>query len=277
MSELSVLVVGRPDEAQGLRIDTIREEIERYAVCEHVVDLPAAVQLAGGSQPFQLIVLAQARPGQVSPASIDDLRRAAPLARVWRLLGSWCEGEARSGRPPEGCLRSYWHQWRERFARQATAAREGRCATWGLPPTVTADERVLAEIERSVERGAGLVFICAERNESAGALADACRAGGYETMIVRDSEPIVPPAAEAKAVVWDTTVRRACDPRHVRLIRHAAADAPLLAVIGFPRPEDRRRALEAGVSAVISKPFTVADLWWSLDEVMSRGNGRAKA
>jgi CheY-like chemotaxis protein len=277
MNDLSVLLVGDMDEAQGLRVDDFRQEIERYAVCEHVADLPAALQLVGGGEPFQLIVLAEARPGEISSAGIDELRQTAPLARVWRLLGSWCEGEARSGHPPQGCLRSYWHQWRERFAREAVAAREGRCPVWGLPSTVTADERILAESRGSIKGRAGLVFISASRNESASALADACRAGGYETMIVRHPEPIVPRDAAPAALVWDTTIERACDPRQVRLMRRAAADAPLLAVAGFPRPEDRKRAIEAGASAVISKPFAVADLWWSLDELITRGNGRTDA
>ena len=55
----------------------------------------AARMLARGGDPPELIVLVQSRPGEFSAAEIDDLRRLAPLARVRRLLGTWCEGEAR--------------------------------------------------------------------------------------------------------------------------------------------------------------------------------------
>lgn len=74
----------------------------------------AVVALDEGWGPLDLIVLAESRPGEYSATSIDELRACAPLARVWRLLGSWCEGEQRSGHPPAGCINTYWHQWEPR-------------------------------------------------------------------------------------------------------------------------------------------------------------------
>ena len=58
----------------------------------------------------ELIVIAQSYPGEFTAAQVDRLRRHAPLARVVALLGSWCEGELRTGRPWPGAIRLYRHQ-----------------------------------------------------------------------------------------------------------------------------------------------------------------------
>ena len=50
-------------------------------------------------------------PGQFSCEAIDRIRTRAPLARLVGLLGSWCEGEVRSGQPWPGTIRIYAHQW----------------------------------------------------------------------------------------------------------------------------------------------------------------------
>ena len=262
MKELSVLLVGMPDD-DGLadRAAAVAES----ARVERVADLPAAeILLADTDTAIDLIVLAESRPGQFSAASIDRARRLAPLARVWRILGSWCEGEQRSSRPPAGCASSYWHQWRERAQREFTRARKGRCPAWGLPLTATVDERALAAMEATREKRSGTIAIRARRPEAAAALADACRAEGYETHVVLDGEPIV--VRGATALVWDTTVQGARDAGRVEQLRRATDGAPIIALLGFPRPDDVCRALEAGVAAVISKPFLLGDLFLRVAE-----------
>ena len=100
-------------------------------------------------------------------------------------------------------------------------------------------------------------------------LADACRLGGYETQIVVDGQPFQTDGA--LAVVWDTSIGQAAEARCVKQLRRAAGGAPLLAVVGFPRRYEVRRALEAGVGDVVSKPFLVRDLLWHLSHAIERG------
>jgi hypothetical protein len=141
--------------------------------------------------------------------------------------------------------------------RELTIARAGRCPAWGLPQTASNDERQLAEAERPIARRSGLV-VCAARSETAWALADACRLGGYET---RPIDELRPPAIDGvMAIVWDTTAERACDGQIVARLRAACGDAPLIATIGFPRADDCPRAAAAGVAAIVSKPYHVRDL-----------------
>ena len=60
---------------------------------------------------FQLIVLAQSRRNQVSQSMVDYLRSKTPGVPIVVLLGSWCEGENRSGQPLLGVTQavSYTH------------------------------------------------------------------------------------------------------------------------------------------------------------------------
>src|SRR5689334_21081356 len=59
----------------------------------------------------ELVVVAQSRPGAVPFGEVERVMRAAPLAGVVALLGSWCEGEARTGRPWRGVQRLYWYEF----------------------------------------------------------------------------------------------------------------------------------------------------------------------
>ena len=261
MDGLSVLIVGTTQDAARCDCAAAIADLSTLADVEHVADLrTAATRLADAGSAFDLIAIAEPRPGHYSTDQIDALLRIAPLARVWRLLGSWCEGEQRSGQPPAGCTSTYWHRLPARLSAELEAVRDGRCPTWGLPLTATPGELLSAAAALPLQRRSGLIVACAARAESAAALADACRLGGYETQIVIDGEDFR--AAGAAAVVWDTPIAQAGDARRVERLRRAAGGAPLLAVVGFPRQHETRRAIDAGVADVISKPFLVRDLLW---------------
>lgn len=258
---MSVLLVGSTVDAAHSDCAAAIARLSRLANVEQVDDLRAAERLlADPHATFDLVAIAEPRPGHYSTEQVDTLRRIAPLTRVWRLLGSWCEGEQRSGQPPLGCMSTYWHRLPARMSTEFTAVHDDRCPTWGLPLTATADEGLSAAAKLPAEKRTGLIVVCASRAESAAALADACRLGGYETQIVTDREAFEDSAAVA--VVWDTPIEQAVDARRVEQLRRAAGGAPLLAVVGFPRHEEACRALEAGVADVVSKPFLVSDLLW---------------
>jgi CheY-like chemotaxis protein len=222
----------------------------------------AAALLVQTARPPEVIVLAESRPGAFADASILALRRLAPLARVWRLLGSWCEGEPRSGHPPSGCTSTYWHQWQARWAQALDDRRMGHCPAWALPVTLSPEERTMAAAERPLPRGTGLIAICSRQAQMASALADACRSHGYATSIV--SQRQLWDAAGARAVLWDAAVEQLTDRDAVRDLRAQAGGAPLLALVDFPRAEDCLRAAEAGIAGVISRPFLLDDLLWHL-------------
>ncbi len=263
MTEPALLVIGKLEERLPPSGPSAGGARWVYAVDP----LSAANQLACIESPPELIVLAESRPGQFSAESIDAMRRLAPLARMHRLLGTWCEGEQRTGRPPAGCTSSYWHQWHPRVERQLARASSGLRPIWVLPSTASADEQALATADEPLARGSGLVVICACETQAAESLADVCRLAGYTTVIVRDDQQWAAPGAVA--VVWDTSVERAKNHECVETICRSAGGAPLVALIGFPRAEDVSQATHGRVAAVVSKPFSIHDMLWQLGEVVA--------
>ena len=147
MSPLSILLLGDADRTE---FRDARPCLERWGTVHALTDVAAAAALlAEGELVPDVIVVAQAFPGQFSHPTIERLRRLAPLAPVVGLLGSWCEGEMRSGRPWPAAVRTYWHQWPARCNRQLRRLAHGECCAWTLPSTATEEERLLADAECS--------------------------------------------------------------------------------------------------------------------------------
>jgi len=248
------------------------------------IDAACAI-LAGGEDVFDVIVVAEDRPGQYSEETIDRLRRLAPLARVVGLLGSWCEGESRTGRPWPASIRVYWHQWLPRFGRESARLDAGILGSWSLPVTAGEDERMLALADEPFPKRAGRIAIYSPEFAMQDWLGAACRRAGYSTVEKGDKSnfcegptgsprrigliPFSSPHAgeSAAAGIFDAGDGDA----EYQTLRQLAADlrpAPVIALLGFPRVEDRDRAVAAGAAAVLSKPLLLEDLYWQLDRLL---------
>jgi CheY-like chemotaxis protein len=271
MLPLQVLVIGQPAYAlAAAALDALAVYRSHPLERAHgVTGLPAALALLEDpSQPApQLIVLDEPRPGMYDEPALASLRRAAPLARIVRVGGSWCEGRGRSGRSLPGCQDNYWHQWPPRLARALEAMENGRSPDWARPQTLTLAEQVLACTEPSRERveRRGLIAISADSAPAAAALAGLCRGAGYQAVVV--SAQGRAKVLAAHAVLWDTRPESLADREAVAELKRLAAGAPVLAFAGFPRTRDVAAASEAGIAAVISKPYLAADVLWQLDHL----------
>jgi CheY-like chemotaxis protein len=221
----------------------------------------AAVALAAGETTADLIVLAQAYPGQFSAAEVDRLRQAAPLARLVVLLGVWCEGEMRTGRPHPAVIRIYGHQWPARCRQELDRLRDGGGSTWALPVTATEEERLLAIADSPLPVGQGLVAIFTHRPQMGAWLADACRSCGYATAALRP--PHAARVQGATAVIYDGHDFAG----ELRPLARGLAPARVIALLDFPRSEDRARAAACGAAAVLAKPLHVDDLAWELGQI----------
>lgn len=235
----------------------------------------AAKELAEGTCEPEVIVLAQSRPDQFSSAQIDRLRRAAPLSPVVSLLGSWCEGEMRTGFPYPGVMRVYWHQWFPRVARELERIAAHGCPIWSLPPTVSENDRWLvrgaeASRPRHDDRAAhrGLVAICAMHDVTAGGLADSCRDAGFA--VVSATAGRTPMVAGADAAILDGHRNRNRLAEEIGQLTRLPGPAPIVVLMNFPRVEDVQFARSAGATAVVSKPFFNDDLVWQLDRMIGR-------
>jgi CheY-like chemotaxis protein len=178
----------------------------------------------------------------------------------------------------------FGHQWPQRGARQLAALAAGQPSVWNLPVTATAEEQLLGEIallargiaartnqptHPSGQNERGTIAVLAAAAETGSALADACSALGYQAVVWRE-----PPASSdfvTAAILWDTPSDQAARADVVESLRRAGGGAPIVALLGFPRPEEIERARAAGVAAVISKPFLLADLDWELARLVATG------
>jgi len=261
--ELSILVVGNTDRAE---FREAREVLERWGRVIAAADASAAAAaLAEGEDPVDLIVVAQGFPGEFPAERVDSLRRLAPLARVVALLGSWCEGETRTGRACPGAIRVYWHQWVARAERELSRLHEGRCSAWSLPSTASDEEQILVSAEEPIAQRQGLVAIYSARFEMQEWLAAACRRAGLTTAWLRPDRLDAP--GPARLVLFDATDGRGEELEHLRRLNAWVPRPAIVALVDFPRVEDRDRLRSAGADAVLSKPLLVEDLFWQLDHL----------
>jgi CheY-like chemotaxis protein len=245
-----------------------RKDLARLGPCVAVANAAeACAALASGERP-EIVVLVQLRPGEFREDEIDQLRRAAPIARLIVLAGSWCEGETRTGRPPPGTQRIYWHQWPARIDAELARLAAGECPGWGLPLTATEDERLLHASAESPSPRHGLVAVAAASAGTYDALADACRAAGYSTAWLRAPGPAALEGVAAVLCDLDGTERDAAESA-----RHWAGQfspVPVVVIASFPRADDIARLSDAGAANVLAKPFLVGDLLRHLDWATGR-------
>jgi CheY-like chemotaxis protein len=218
------------------------------------------------SVPPELVVIAQSRPGQFSRSQIEQLHGKSPLTRLVALLGSWCEGEPRSGNPWPGVVRVYWHQWKTRvvpgFLRELDF--DGKCA-WQLPRTASAGEQFAHVLRRRWPQRQGLVAISARCAHTFHGLRDVCSVAGFSTVWLTPAN--TPQVSGISAALWDSI---SCEPGEAAHLTELAAGlqpAPVIAVLDFVRRQDHENALAAGASAVIAKPFLMNDLLLTLDRI----------
>lgn len=259
---VNILVVG---DVYRSEFREARRAMDACGEVAEAADIDAACAvLADGERAFDVIVLATAYPGQFSSEAVDRLRRLAPLGRVVALLGAWCEGEVRSGHPLPGVIRVYWHQWEQRLGWEAARWGDGVRCSWGLPATAGEEERVLALAEEPIPQRSGLIAVCSQEHAIGDWLCAVCRRAGHTTVWLRPGDPLRD--AKPTAGIFDASDQ----PRQYEELRRfadALHSAPVVALIGFPRIEERDQARTAGAASVLSKPLLMEDLFWELDRL----------
>jgi hypothetical protein len=208
------------------------------------------------------IVIVQSRPGLWSAADVESLSCRAPLARMVALLGSWCEGETRTGMPWPGVVRSYAHQWTPRFTRTLTEIDRGRASgAWFLPPTASEAERLGAESETELSHEpAARVTISSPDRAMAEMLAALCvRTGRQVTKVLPGAEI----SGDCDALILDMS-SYGCEIEvavaEVSRGRAAVPQASIILLLHFPRSGDVAQLQVAGATHVLGMPVLVEDL-----------------
>jgi hypothetical protein len=232
----------------------------------------AARWLAAGEASPELIVLAQARPGQFPQRQIDDLQRAAPFARIVALLGSQCEGDTRTGQPWPGVRRAFWYQWPARWQAELARRRENGSPSWGQPRTANEEELLVSSLwPRRPCRG--LVAIHTPHFEMADTLADACGERGLSTVWVQPHRPSQ--LQGVSAGLWDAGRLDAEEISRLVTFRQRIDGAPIGVLVDFPRVQHRQQLMAAGATFIVGRPFLAEELFVPLEEQLSDGGSVA--
>jgi CheY-like chemotaxis protein len=221
----------------------------------------------------ELVVVAQSRPDVIGVEQVKQLQRAAPLAGIVGLLGSWCEGETRTGRPWPGIHRVYWYEFPAWWRRQLQLRAASRCPDWARPATHLSR---LSDPGRSRPRS-GLIVLRTPQCDNADALADVLNQAGYSTAWQRYPRARTHTRG-ALAAIWDGG--QLSDAESADLAEFCAQmshdGAPVVAILDFPRRDCVDRAYALGAAGVLGKPYLNADLLTSLESSAATSH-RARA
>jgi len=224
---------------------------------------------------FTLIVLGQSRRNTIENSVVDKLRACHPGVPIVVVSGSWCEGEKRSGLPLAGVSLVPSQKFEGRLTRFLAQDSSDANAIWQQPLTSTESDRVrnyrIDEQEKTVLENCELTII-GDRYEDCLATSDMLKLYGICPRIsesVDDCDPSTEVVCIEGSGVDDALLAKA----------KAAADefpaAGIIAIIGFPRPQDRSALTEIGVRSVVAKPFLHSDLVEAIREwQVSRNQSR---
>ncbi|MFT7629094.1 MAG: hypothetical protein ACI87E_000090 [Mariniblastus sp.] len=214
---------------------------------------------------FDLIVVAQSRRDQFEKGDVELIQATFANTPVVGLLGSWCEGEVRSGQPFPGVIRVYWHQWQGRydeFVRQLDAS---GVSHWHEPRTATVGDRIggrprspkfLEKQKAKIQ----FVGVSARASSQFEMLADAIQSFGWQVRWIERGTWDADSANALGAICVEADSWNEDVENRVRWLSGGVATAPLVLLLNYPRAHELETIRLAGVAEVVSKPFELVDL-----------------
>lgn len=220
---------------------------------------------AGDKMPPELIVVCQCRPDVISNRELTLLSRDAPLAGIVALLGSWCEGETRTGRPWPGAHRLYWCEFPAWWRRQLQLRAAFRCPDWARPASFLPQR---SDPEHPRPRS-GVIVLHTPRRDNADTLADCLQHEGYSTIWQPPCHPR-PLIRGIAAGIWDGAQLNEPEAEDLASFctHMARRGASVIALLDFPRRDSVDRAIETGAKIVLGKPWLNSDLISTLDAMI---------
>ena len=207
-----------------------------------------------------LVVVAQSRRDQYSNDAIEKIQAQFGATPIVAVLGSWCEGELRSGKPWPGVHRVYWHQWMGRFETFVEQLKQNGITNWHEPRTSTVADQIQLPRAKVEESRIQCVGVSAWTQPNFEFLQDAINQMGWTTRWVERS-------------TWDASTNQIFDPicvdadsytpdvdKRLDWLKSEFPTATFVMVLNFPRPQDVEELSNRGILQVVSKPFELNDL-----------------
>ncbi|MBN1854962.1 MAG: hypothetical protein JW829_19665 [Pirellulales bacterium] len=268
--------------------DTARPEFQMVhsillhsARVKQVPDVEAAEALLQSADSLpQLAVIAAAYPGQFPSSQIEALCRIAPLIKIIALLGSWCEGETRTGHPWPADARVWWYHWPMWWERQIAALAAGYPPIWDMPRTATDQDRILAgrdilrgpggptigpgmrsqgELTSPTNTGIGIAIATADHATYV-AMTHALTSVGYPSTWWYRPHRFLEPSFAIMAGIWDGGQLDSREQLELNAFQIQIHSVPVVVLLDFPRIETVPKAHAAGAVAVLGKPYSIDDL-----------------
>lgn len=250
---ISVLLIGN---FSSREFKPLKVSLPSFAEVKTATCCAAAIKLLQRDRAiFDLAIVAERWPGEHSPRQLDQIQRAAPITRIVAISGSWCEGQKRSGTPWPGMLHTSWHNWLSHWQEDFIRLAENRLPSFGLPVATSAHDRtMLRHFPARVE--GKLIAIRSQREDMADMLAAACRSQGYSAVWL---DPRYPVRLEGPdAILWEGSPDQL---RDLQNTHHRYRQAPILALLDFPRIDDLEQATLLGAAEILSKPTHLEDMF----------------
>ena len=272
--KLDILLVGQADRDEFVEAAQFLKRLGEVHLTRRLEE--AIVQVQQGKLLPHLVVLLASRPGEFLESGVDRLRAAIPLARLVNLLGSWCEGEMRTGTPLSGMTRLYWHEWEPICERELAqlgnlpATSIGGTSTWSMPVTATDEERLLANRPIKFPPGTGLIAIDSPSPAMSEWMATACEKQGYSTVLCPQNLQEEKSASNIRGinvVIIDASECNQAEQARIASIQAQWPSARTIVLLDFPRIEQRRHLRSQGIDTIISKPITLEGLLWHIQQL----------
>jgi len=226
------------------------------------VELAETSTLGPPAGSYDILAVCQSRPGQFTQADVEQWHARTPLASLLAVLGSWCEGELRSGRPWHGVERVYWY---DAIARVSTLL-----ASQANSPafrTYTIAERIEQSVACGRAASAGTTAaIFAQRRSEYEPLADVCRVLNISPRWERTWQA-VGDAPDLLLVPLDD-LQGAVSIEVLAGLTTAWPGSRSIALLNFPRRSEVSLLEEVGFHHVLGKPLLVADLVGCLEGLL---------
>ena len=205
------------------------------------------------------IVITRQTTQQYRDADLRGLARFYPEATIIQLLGSLCGGERPRSTDVFGKKTVYWHQWNQYLPQWLSAC--------GVKSAVKS-------------QATSSILIVANQHSSAEPLMDLASSAGLPTVWCK--RPNVRYARNLSAVWWDDSAARPTTTRNwqhrinqiesLNLQIEPSLRCRHVWLASWPRHQETRAAIDAGIDLVISKPHEISLLSETIAQPESNGD-----
>jgi hypothetical protein len=211
-------------------------------------------------QGYDLVIIAQSNRQSITQKFIDHLRvltrNSIPLIN---LLGSWCEGEERSGQPLQHVTRIYWHQWAGQFQQLLKLPSSGNHSPPTPAPSI--NWNLLGETPLTI----GISALCSTQASWVNDSLSAVGVNGVWLEQAVEQASDIPPLA---AICLDSDSLTDALTSRIQWLHEEFPRVPVIALLNFPRiNEVHALQRQFGVAQVLPKPCELSQLAYALTAV----------